>query len=153
MEISIPGSGKALFREEFVLGRTGTWLLESDEIGSAEIIPEQLLIEINAPNTVQYVTLEEPAFSDFTLEVDGRLLQGALSSSYGVLFRMKSPQEFYRFEITGDGMYLLERHDDSGGWVRLLDDWRDTVAINKGLDAVNRLKIDANGSQNIIICQ
>lgn len=145
MEISVSGSENALVKEEFVLGRTGTWLLESDELGSAKIIPEQLIIEINAPESVQFATLREPAFDDFVLEVDGHLVRGAPSSSYGVLFRMVSPQEFYRFEIAADGMYILERHDPVGGWVRLMDDWRDTVAINQGLDAVNRLKIEAQG--------
>jgi len=145
MEVPLPGQSKLLFQEEFVQGHTANWILESDESGSAVIVPEQLMIELNAPNLVQYVTLAEPEFADFTFEVEVRQVSGSQSSTFGVLFRMQSAQEFYRFEIAGDGMYLLERHDANGSRVLFVDDWRDTVAINQGLNAVNVLKVVADG--------
>ncbi len=145
MEVPLPGGRKALFQDEFVQGYTGNWVLESDELGSSVIVPEQLLIELSAPNLVQYALLSEPTFSDFTLEVETRLVSGSPSSTYGVLFRMQSPEEFYRFEITADGMYLLERHDPQGARYRFMDDWRDAVAINQGIGATNRLKVVADG--------
>jgi hypothetical protein len=146
VQVSLPGQGKeVIFQEEFVQGHTANWMLEGDGSGSAVIVPEQLLIELNAPNLVQYATLAEPIFDDFILEVDARLVDGSQTSTYGVLFRMQSPQEFYRFEITGDGMYLLERHDATGSRFQFSDDWRDHVAINQGLNAVNILKVVADG--------
>jgi hypothetical protein len=145
MEVSLPGQNKVLFQEEFVQGHTANWILESDDSGSAVIVPEQLMIELNAPNLVQYATLAEPQFADFTLEVEARQLSGSQSSTYGVLFRMQSPQEFYRFEITGEGMYVLERHDANGSRVLFVSDWRDTAAINQGLNGVNVLKVVADG--------
>lgn len=147
MEVPLPGQSKVLFQEEFVQGHVANWILESDESGSAVIVPEQLMIELNAPNLVQYAALAEPEFADFALEVEARQVSGSESSTYGVLFRMVSPREFYRFEITGDGMYLLERHDANGSRVLFVDDWRDTVAINRGLNTVNVLKVVADGSQ------
>lgn len=146
MEVPLPGQKKALFRDEFVLGHTGTWALESDEIGSSVIVPEQLVIEVNAPNLIQYSELTEPSFSDFSLEVDGRIDGGSPATTYGVMFRMQSPGEFYRFEVTGDGMYILERHDADGSWVRHTEDWLDTVVINQGVGATNRLKVVADGA-------
>lgn len=147
MELTLPGQEKALFRDDFILGQTGTWILESDEVGSSVIVPEQLVIELNAPNLVQYSKLAEPTFSDFTLEVDARLDGGSPTSTYGVIFRMQSPDEFYRFEITGDGMYIVERHDADGTWVRHTEDWLDTVAINKGIGATNHLRVAADGER------
>ena len=147
MEIPIPGQKKTIFKDEFVMGHTGSWTLESDESGSSVIVPEQLVIELNAPNMIQYSKLIEPTFSDFTLEVDARLAGGSSSSTYGVMFRMQSPDEFYRFEISGDGMYILERHDADGSWVRHTEDWLDTVVINQGIGATNRLKVVANGER------
>lgn len=147
MEIVIPGSTKALFRDEFVPGHTGNWSLESDETGSTAIVPEQLLIELHAPHLVQYAMLKEPAFADFTLEVDGRLLSGSPVSSYGVLFRQQGPQQFYRFALTGDGMYILERHDGDGSRVMLTGDWRDATAVKQGLGTTNHFKITAKGSE------
>ena len=48
MEVPLPGKGKALFHDEFVQGHIGNWVLESDESGSTVIVPEQLMIELNA---------------------------------------------------------------------------------------------------------
>jgi hypothetical protein len=145
MQLAIPGVAKPLFREEFVLGQTGAWDLESDDSGSTTIVPEQLLIEINEPQLVQYATLTEPVLSDFSLEVDGRILSGSPQSSYGILFRMQGPEQFYRFEVTGDGTYILERHEEGGGRALFMGDWLDSAFINQGINAVNRLGIDAQG--------
>lgn len=145
MQINIPGIAKPLFRDEFVLGETGSWNLESDDSGSTTIVPEQLLIEVNNPHLVQYATLQEPVLTDFSLEVDGRILSGSPRSSYGVLFRMQDPQQFYRFEITGDGTYILERHDAGGSRTLFMGDWRDADSINQGLNMANRLGIEADG--------
>lgn len=145
MEVPLPGAKRTLFHDEFVQGFTGNWTLESDEMGSSLIVPEQMLIELNAPNLVQYSTLTEPTFSDFVLEVEAGLNKGSLASTYGVLFRMQSPNEFYRFAITGDGMYILERHDSNNATVRFTEDWRGSQAINRGHGATNILRIETDG--------
>ena len=145
MQIVIPGVEKVLYRDDFVLGQTGTWKLESDENGSTTIVPEQLLIKINNPNMVQYASLVEPEVSDFRVEVDGHILSGSPQSSYGVLFRMQGPQQFYRYEITGDGTYILERHDSGGPRTLFMGDWRSSDAINQGLNMKNRLGVNAVG--------
>jgi len=145
MEVPLPGRSKTLFQDEFVQGYSGNWMLESDEFGSTVIVPEQLLIELNSPNQIQYAALSEPLFSDFSLEVEAKLVNGSPASTYGVLFRMQNPEAFYRFAITGDGMYLLERHDPHGARFRFAEDWQDTVAINQGIGSTNNLKVVANG--------
>ena len=37
MQVVIPGVVRPIFQDEFVLGQTGTWHLESDDSGSATI--------------------------------------------------------------------------------------------------------------------
>ncbi len=145
MDIVIPGASRALFHDEFVPGHTGNWLLESDDAGATSIIPEQMLIEINTPNLVQYTALKEPSFTDFTLQVTGRLISGSPVSSYGIHFRKQGPGQFYRFAITGDGMYILERHDPDGARLVLSGDWRESPAINQGLETNNLLQVTAVG--------
>jgi hypothetical protein len=103
------------------------------------------LIDIESPDLVQYSELREPEFADFSLEVDGRILSGSPKSSYGVLFRKQGPQQFYRFEITGEGAYILERHDQDGSRVLFMPDWRDSDFINEGLNVNNRLGVEAKG--------
>lgn len=138
-------ANEALYLDEFVLGKTGSWLLEGDDIGRTSIVNEQMVIQVNNPQTVQYTSLSAPIFDDFVLEVDGRLVTGDPASTYGILFRMQSPEEFYRFEISGTGLYIVERHDSGGQWARLLPDWQDSEAIGQGLNARNRLKLVAIG--------
>lgn len=134
-----------LFAETFAPGEMGAWQIEGDALGLTAVIDEQLVIELNEPNVLQFSTLTAPTFSDFVLEVDARLLAGDVQSSFGVLFRMQGPDQFYRFEITGNGQYMLERRNADGTWTRFVEDWTDTPAINPGLNALNRLKVSAVG--------
>jgi hypothetical protein len=135
----------ATFHDEFVPGQTGNWLVEGDELGRAAIIDERLNIEVDSPQMIHYVTLEEPAFDDFILQVDVTQVAGDLESSSGLLFRMQAPDQFYRFDITGNGMYLIERHNADGSRTRFLEDWTETTAIKTGLHVTNQLKVKAEG--------
>lgn len=141
------GTAQALYRDDFIPGQTGNWFLEGDDLGNTAIVNEQLVVSVKIPNTVQFATLQEQVFSDFVLEVDARQGSGNPDSSYGVLFRMQDDHQFYRFEITGDGHFMLERRNGDGTWRRLLADWTVSAAINQGINVVNRLKIIASGSQ------
>ena len=134
-----------IFADAFVAGQTGAWLVEGDDAGRTAVLNEQLVITIEEPNLLQYTTLSEPIFADFVLEVDVTQMAGDLESSYGLLFRMQNPGQFYRFDITGNGMYVMERHNGDGTWTRFLDDWVESAAIKQGLTVSNRLKVVAQG--------
>ncbi len=64
-----------------------------------------------------------------------------------MLFRLQSPGEFYRFDITGDGRYTVERRNLDGSWTRFTDGWAQATAVQVGLNATNRLRIVAEGPQ------
>ncbi len=134
------------FTETFAPGQLGAWLLEQDEHGSTAIVNEQLVITLAAPNTIQYATLDGRTFGDFALEVDATQRAGPAESSYGILFRIVDGQQFYRFDITGNGLYMIERHNNDGTWTRLVPDWTPTSAIVQGLNQTNRLRVLAVGS-------
>lgn len=134
------------FQEDFIPGKTGNWEFEKDDAGSTEVVNDQLVITVNSPNTIQFAKLNDPAFSDFVLEVDLWQRSGSSESSFGVLFRMQDNQQFYRFEVTGTGLFVIERRDADGTWTRLIPEWTPTPALNKGLNVPNRLKIIAAGS-------
>jgi hypothetical protein len=135
-----------VYRDSFAPGQTGRWLLEQDDLGSSAVLNEQLVITVNAPNTIQYAQLEEPAFGDFVMEVDARLRTGPPESTYGILFRLADPGQFYRFALTGTGSYMVERHNADGTWTRFVPEWRASPAINQGLNVANRIKVIATGS-------
>ncbi len=94
---------------------------------------------------MQYAALDGAIFGDLALEVDVAQRSGPADSSYGVIFRMQDGQQFYRFDITGNGLYVIERHNSDGTWTRLIPDWTPTTALNQGLNVVNRLKVIAAG--------
>jgi len=83
-------------------------------------------------------------FTDFVLEVAATQDQGPSNNGYGVLFRSKDDEHFYRFGISGDGFYFLDRFvgDD---WVPVID-WTESPYINRG-QASNRLRVTCAGSQ------
>lgn len=134
-----------LFRDQFVPGEMGPWILEGDALGRASVVNDQLLLDLNAANIMQFATLPEPMFTDFVLEVDARPLKGDPANSYGVLFRMQDTARFYRFELTGSGAYIFERRNGDGTWTRFVDDWTAHPAIKPGPNAVNRIRIEAVG--------
>jgi hypothetical protein len=135
------------YQDSFIPGETGNWLFEQDELASTAIVNEQLVITVTAPNTVQYSTLGDRTFGDFAVEVDAWQRSGPVESSYGILFRMVDGGQFYRFDITGNGLYIIERRDPDGKWTRLVPDWTPTPAINQGLNVANRLKVIASGDE------
>lgn len=134
-----------LLVENFTVGRTGNWLTEADDLGLTAVLNERMLIEVNAANTIQYTTLQERPFGDFVLELEVTQLAGSLESSFGVLFRMQSPQEFFRFDITGNGRYNIERHNANGSWSRFVEDWPISTAIKQGYNVTNLLRVYAEG--------
>lgn len=143
--ISLPEG--VLFSDQFVPGETGRWRLEGDQNAWATLQDEQLVITVEAPETVQYATLDGESFSNFVLDVQGTILAGEPQNSYGVLFRMAGPNQFYRFEITGSGLFTVERQDGPGNWTRLTSGWVDSTAIAQGVGERNRLRISAVGDQ------
>lgn len=133
-----------IYHDDFSPETAGLWLVEQDDLGSTNLNGEQLVISVLSPNTVQYTTLQEPEFSDFKLEIDATLVEGASNSTYGVLFRIQDTGEFYRFELMSDGHYIVERHDGNNVWSRLVDDWTYSDVVLAGPNT-NRLRIEAKG--------
>lgn len=143
----VPGAGGAdvIYFDGFAPGEIGNWVIEGDNAGQTAVIDEQLVIQLADNNIMQFATLPDQTFDNFILEVDAQLLQGDLGSSYGVLFRMQDTTRFYRFEITGDGLFMVERRDGESGWTRFVDRWTESPAIKQGPGSVNRLRVEAVG--------
>jgi hypothetical protein len=137
----------ALFADSFEDAQQGPWLLEGDELGRTTIADGALVIEIDAPNTVQYAALEEPLFDDFAVVVDVTQARGNPESSFGLLVRLQETGSFYRFEITGDGRYMIERRNADGEWTRFQEDWLASEALAQGLGSTNHLEVTAEGAE------
>jgi len=134
-----------IYGDDFSSESAGPWLVEADEFGSTALVDGRLLIEVGQAGTLQYTVLEEPSFSDFDLTVDAELISGDREATYGLLFRLAGPEAFYRFELTGDGRYIVESRESDGSWRRLANGWQRSDAIMTGPGAINRLRVAATG--------
>lgn len=123
------------------------WQLEEDVYGRTYIENGQLFIAVNQIDTMQYATFFQ-SYPNFNLQIDAKLLNGSLDSSYGILFRKQDSGAFYRFAITANGLFGVERRDASGNWLVYNDAgrWERSPAINTGLGQTNRLRSSAIGS-------
>ncbi len=140
------GRQSVLLQEEFGPGVDNQWLLEGDEAGRVALDGDRLLIQVDAPEIVQFTTLQNKVFTDFTLEVDATRLAGPARSSYGVLFRLQDGQSFYHFTVLGDGHFQVELHQPGGETNSLTNGWQETTALRSGVNETNRLKIVALGA-------
>jgi hypothetical protein len=142
---------ETLYSDTFTAGEIGPWELEGDAGGYSAIENSALVISVTSPNTLQYATLDEPIFDNFTIEVDAAMQSGSAPDSYGILFRLQEIEgeaggvSFYRFEVTGEATYILERRHPDGSWTRFTDGWQESGAIQVGLGATNRLQVLAGG--------
>lgn len=100
-------------------------------------------IEITTSNLVAW-GLANRSVADFRLEVDAAQEAGPNNNGYGILFRLQDRDNFYRFDISGDGFFLLSKFHD-GEWVTLVP-WTASSAVNVG-QAANRLTVEAIGNQ------
>ncbi len=100
-------------------------------------------IEITTSNLVAW-GLANRTVADFRLEVDAAQETGPRNNGYGILFRFQDRDNFYRFDISGDGFFLLSKFHASE-WITLVP-WTASSAINVG-QAQNRLVVDATGSE------
>ena len=99
-------------------------------------------IEVYASNLVAW-GLANRIVADFEVEVEAKLEDGVESDSYGLLFRFQDRDNFYRYDISGDGYYLFSKFVE-GEWSTLVD-WTASDFINQGIGATNVLKVSAFG--------
>lgn len=82
--------------------------------------------------------------ANFRLEVEASQEAGPNNNGYGVLFRFRDPDNYYRFDISGEGYFLLSKLNQ--GEIVQLAEWTQSPAIKKG-QATNRLAVEALGDR------
>jgi tetratricopeptide (TPR) repeat protein len=121
----------------------GGWGQASDLQSVKKYENGQYHISVNASELFIWSTAGQDLV-DFIVEVEATQVSGPNDNGYGLLFRFQDDQHFYRFDISGDGFYLLSKRSEDQ-WVTLVD-WTESPFIHKG-QATNRLKAICQGSQ------
>lgn len=81
--------------------------------------------------------------ANFDIAVDARHVAGDPSSEYGIRFRQSGPNDYLMFSISGSGYYRLLRVQNEEFKSEI--PWTFDRRIKTGSDAVNRLRVVADG--------
>ena len=99
-------------------------------------------MHVSAPADI-YIGTYDARFGDGVYEVTATQVAGPLDNGYGLVFRADTDaQQFYLFEISGDGYVWI-------GYCEALCDnqgWQASDAVRTGLQAPNRLRVEAEGA-------
>ena len=123
---------------------TGVWDTFSASEGSVFYENGWLHLINYTDATLDTGTLAHQYFTDFILEVETKLVDGADDNWHGVTFRYKDDANYYDFNISADGYYYLAKwiNDEQ---IQLAGPTRSSY-INQGLGAVNLVHIECIGS-------
>jgi len=135
-----PTSGD--FTDDFSDPASG-WEAESDSSAEVGYHEGSMRVLVALPNCLAWASAGRN-FSDFHLTVEASQVAGPDDNEYGVLVRMQDADHFYRFSISGDGYYLVNKYDGEE-WTVLSDDWSPSDAIHRGA-ATNVLEVICQGA-------
>ncbi|MBM4422881.1 MAG: hypothetical protein FJ030_05745 [Chloroflexi bacterium] len=107
-----------LFSDDFSQD-SGLWETFAEPDAKAQIAEGHLSILIAEETTVAF-SLAAINLDDFDLTVAASLPNDGSTSSYGVIFRYIDGGNFYRFDITGDGLWGFSRRQDDQ-WISIIE--------------------------------
>ena len=132
--------GELLYSDDFSDPESGWDIREADD---ASTVYQNGAYHITV-NDIDWVAWGNPYayFTDFVLEVEATQVSGTDDNDVGVLLRYVDVDNFYRFEISGDGYYSFDLMEDDE-WTTLID-WTDTPAIRQG-NSTNTITVVCDG--------
>jgi hypothetical protein len=138
-----PGLGEVIFQDDF--SSALDWMLSETAKGSVALSKNKLTIAIAAPKTYLSSVRNQPAFSNFYAEITAspNLCRGA--DEYGLLIRVASAQDYYRFSVSCDGQTRLDRV--YRGQASSPQPWILGVRIPVGSPSTSRLAVWAVGNE------
>jgi len=102
-----PDLGKVILQDDF--SDPGSWTLGKTSSGNIALGLNELTIAIAEPKAYDYSVRQEPIFNNFYMEITASPMLCQGEDQYGILIRMSSPGDFYRYSITCDGQVRLDR--------------------------------------------
>ena len=122
---------------------TSSWAEKSDENREQGYSDGAYFINVT---TTDWIAWDTPGYNfyDFSLQVDTLQSEGDTNNAYGVLFRYVDGDNFYRFAVTGNGLFSLFKREN-GDWEAIVD-WRESVYINPAGE-INHLGVVCRGDQ------
>jgi len=135
-----PPSPKLLYEDDFSDPSSG-WPTPSSEVYEGYYEDGEYHI-LAKESCAAWIWRGVGPFTDFALEVDARQISGPDQGGYGLVFRFKDSENFYRFLVSEDSYYLVGTRTN-GTWIRLQSKTK-SAFIKEG---TNHLKVVCQGSQ------
>ena len=99
--------GNIIFTDDF--SNPDLWLLGHTSSGNITLGLNELTIAISEPGAYDYSVRSEPILDNFYIEVTTSPTLCKGEDQYGLLLRMSSPGNFYRYALSCDGRVRLDR--------------------------------------------
>lgn len=138
-----PGVGDLIFEDDF--NSAGTWLLGESAKGTVAMGMNELTIAIIQPKAYLSSTRNEPIFGNFYAEISASPNLCAGLDEYGLLFRVRSLGDFYRYSLSCDGQIRLDRV--VGGTAGSPQPWMMSASVPRGAPSSSRLGVWAVGRE------
>ena len=138
-----PGVGNIIFEDNFN-SDSSAWLIGQNANGTTAIGVNEITIAIIQPRAYISSIRSEPTVSDFYAEITAspRLCVGL--DEYGLLFRVRSTGDFYRYSLSCNGQVRLDRI--VGGTAGSPQPWLISATVPRGAPSKTRLGVWARGS-------
>lgn len=138
-----PGVGEIIFDDDF--SAPGTWGLEQNSNGTVAMGLNELTIAIVQPRAYLFSMRNEPSFSNFYVELTASPNLCAGLDEYGLLFRIRSIGDFYRYSLSCDGQVRLDRV--VGGTAGSPQPWLVSASVPRGAPSSSRIGVWAVGRE------
>ncbi len=138
-----PTTGEIIFEDDF--SDPAAWSHSQTELGSVALGKNDLTIAIAEKNAYLYSVRDQPVFTDFYLEMTAETSLCRGLDEYGILFRVASSGDYYRYSLSCNGQVRLDRV--LGGQASSPQPWMLSGAVPPGAPAMVKLAISAAGSE------
>jgi hypothetical protein len=138
-----PNLGEVILSDDF--SEPGLWTLEHTPSGNVSLGLNELTIAIAEPKAYAYSIRQEPILGDFYLELTTSPMLCRGEDQYGILLRMSSPGDFYRFSLSCDGRVRLDRVVQNTA--SSPQPWTISSSVPPGFPITSRLAVWALGDE------
>jgi len=108
LEIQPPSGGEVIFSDDF--RDPAQWLLGQTETTSIALGNKALTLALDQPGAYLYTLRNSPTLTDFYLEVTASPSICRDGDEYGLLLRVSTALDFYRFSLYCDGSVRLDKY-------------------------------------------
>jgi hypothetical protein len=137
-----PVTGSLILQDNF--SSKARWQTLQNTFGSVAFGNQELTLAIAQPKASLFSFRDQLTLNDYYLEIDSIPSLCQDSDQFGVLFRVVSAQDYYRYLMTCGGQLRLERLNNGG--VSVIQDWFQAIGLMPGPTGSRRLGIWAVGS-------